>query len=665
MDSTGRYRSWPKWLITICAGVCIVFSENLHATEHKEVLIIQSVGREFRPWNEYAKQIRAELDRQSPWPLDVREHALETARSGDQDPEPLFVAYLEGVYAKRPPDLIVGIGAPAAAFIQRHRQQFFPTTPVLFTAIEQRRVDYSSLTANEAVVATRQDFRALFESFLQLSPDTKIVGVVIGRSPNELFWRDEMKGELNPLKARIEIRFYDQFSLSDILKQTAALPPHSAIFWNQMAVDGAGIAHEGDRALTLIYATANAPIFTHDDAFFGREIIGGPMHSALEGSRAAAAVAIRILNGEKAGDIKTPPTNYAAPKYDWRELQRWGISESRLPPGSEIYFREPTAWDKYRWQALAVLALILLQGATISGLLFERRRRQFAEVQSRQRMSALARANRFATAGELTASIAHEINQPLAAIQTNTETLDLELQSSSPDLVEIKEIVADIRRDQWRASEVIRRLRSLLKRSPFELKDIDLNEVVRDSEQFVSSLSALSVARQVNLITFLTPEPLPIRGDHIQLQQVILNLIVNAIDVMSGAQSAEPKVSARTTRIDGFAEVTIADAGPGIPPDKLKTVFQPFFTTKAEGMGIGLSIARTIVEAHNGQIIAENQAGGGAIFRITLPLAKTHGSASGGQVGASSHIGPKSGASAATRIRPLRWTSCGDRRPLP
>ena len=179
-------------------------------------MIIHSVGREFSPWNEYAKQIRAELDRQSPWPLDIREHALETARSGDLDPEPLFVAYLEGVYAKHPPDLIVGIGAPAAAFIQRHRQQFFPTTPVLFTAIEQRRLKYS-LTQNDAVVAVTLDFRTLFESFLQISPDTKIVAVVNGSSPNELFWRDEIQKELKPLEKRIDIRWYDNLSFQDIL----------------------------------------------------------------------------------------------------------------------------------------------------------------------------------------------------------------------------------------------------------------------------------------------------------------------------------------------------------------------------------------------------------------------------------------------------------------
>ena len=136
-----------------------------HATEHKQVLILHSVGREFRPWNEYAEQMRAEFDKQSPWPLDVREHALELARSGNFNPEPPFVEYLEALYADRWPDLIVAIGAPAAAFIQRHRDQLFPSAPILFTAIDQRRLRSSGLTENEVVVASTLDFRVLFESF--------------------------------------------------------------------------------------------------------------------------------------------------------------------------------------------------------------------------------------------------------------------------------------------------------------------------------------------------------------------------------------------------------------------------------------------------------------------------------------------------------------------
>jgi signal transduction histidine kinase len=607
----------PKWLISICACACLLLSGSLHATEHKAVLILHSVGREFRPWNEYAKQIRAELDRQSPWPLDVREHSLESARSGDPNPELPFVQYLRALYAEHVPDLIVAVGAPAAAFVRRHRQQLFPKAPALFTAIDQRRLQYSDITQNDALVAVRHDFRFLFESFLRISPDTKIVAVVNGDSPNELFWRNEIQKELRPLEGRVDIRWYDNLSFQDILKQTANLPPHSAIFWNTMVVDATGVAYEGDRALTTLYATANAPIFTHDDSFFGREILGGPMLSARVLSKEAGAVAVRLLGGEKPGSIRIEPVGFAKPTYDWRELQRWGISESRLPSDSEVYFREPTAWDKYRTRILFVCALILLQSGMISGLLYERRRRQIAEVQLRQRMTELAHANRFSMAGELAATISHELNQPLGAILINSETLDVILQSPAPNLSELREIVADIRRDDQRASDVIRHLRTLLRKSPLELNDIDLTDPVRETVRF---FSALAVARSVDLNSSVAPIPLAVRGSRVQLQQVILNLIVNALDAMSTIPEDQRKLTVVSARVDKFAEVSVSDTGPGIPPDKLKEIFDPFFSTKEKGMGMGLSIARTIVEAHGGQLTAENRAGRGAMFRMRLPL---------------------------------------------
>jgi C4-dicarboxylate-specific signal transduction histidine kinase len=226
--------------------------------------------------------------------------------------------------------------------------------------------------------------------------------------------------------------------------------------------------------------------------------------------------------------------------------------------------------------------------------------------------------NRFSTAGELTATIAHEINQPLGAILTNIETAEIMVKSPTPDLQEIGEILADIRRDDERASEVIGRLRSLLKKAPFEPKHIDLNDVVRETMQL---LSGLAIAREVGLTNFIAPAPLPVKGDLIQLQQVILNLIVNAMDAMSGMPSADRRITISTARDGNSAELSVLDVGPGIPVGKLKQVFEPFFTTKPQGMGMGLSIARTIVEAHCGWLSAENRAGRGAAFRMRLPLA--------------------------------------------
>jgi len=615
---------WKTWFVTIC--ICAALSafptSSGRTAETKRILLLHSFGLDFRPWGEYSKAIRSELNRQSPWPLDIKDQLLTTARSTDENPEPPFIDYLNALEVKHPSDLIIGIGGPAANFIQRHRDHLFPATPAVLTALEQRRVRSEALTKNDTVIPVVVNYRVVFDNILRLLPNTKQVVVINGASPNEKFWRGELGWELKPYEDRLKLLYFDDTPFETILKKASTLPPNSAIFWHLMNVDAAGVAYEGDSGLKKLFAVANAPIFSYDDGFFGGEVVGGPMHSVLESSEKTAAIAVRILSGETAGDIKTPPVLFATPKYDWRLLQRWGISESRLPPGSAVYFRDPSAWDKYRSEIMAVCALFLLQGAMIFGLLLERRRRQFAEVQSRQRMSELARINRLSTAGELTASIAHEINQPLGAIQANAETMELILKSSSPDIDEMKEIVADIRHDQSRASEVIRRLRSLLRKTPFEVRDIDLNDIVRETEELVSALSAIGVARQVDLRNSITPLPLPIRGDRIQLQQVILNLIMNAVDAMSDIPSAERKVTIRTARDEDLTEISILDAGPGIPRDKIKEVFEPFFTTKAEGMGMGLSIARTIIEAHDGRIWVENHVGGGADFRIQLPLSQ-------------------------------------------
>ena len=258
-----------------------------------------------------------------------------------------------------------------------------------------------------------------------------------------------------------------------------------------------------------------------------------------------------------------------------------------------------------------------MQTALIVVLLNERRRRQFAEAQSRHRLTELAHVIRFSTAGELTASIAHEINQPLGAILSNAETAEEILKSPKPDIAELKEIVQDILQDDRRASEIIRRMRSLLIKAPFELKNLDINEVVRET---VELLTTVDVARKVELVTVTASDALPILGDHIQLQQVILNLIVNGIDAMRNTPRENRVISIRTSRVENFAELSVSDRGPGIPGDKLKEVFEPFYTSKAEGMGMGLSIARTIIEAHQGSISARNQVQGGASFRIKLPI---------------------------------------------
>jgi signal transduction histidine kinase len=616
---------WPVVAARLCVCLLVLAAilpgpaSSAPHWESKRVLVLHSFGRDFRPWSEYALSIKAELKRQSPWPLDIQEHSLLTARLNDLEPEAPFVDYLRSLYQSRPPDIVISIGAPAARFVQKFRTQLFPDTPMVLTAVEQRLVDHAGLTDNDTVVSVHNDFSGFFGSILQVLPDTRTIAVVIGASPLEKFWLDEAKKEAKPFENRVAFVWYADLSFEDILKRAAALPPHTVLFWGLMSVDAAGVVHEGDLALRSLHAVANAPIFSFQEAFFGEDTVGGPMHSIAESSRKTVDATIRILGGEKPGNIKIEPIGFASPKYDWREMQRWGISESNLPPGSAVLFREPSIWKKYSWQMALIAGVILVQGMLIGLLLDERRRRRLAEVESRQRLAELAHVNRYSAAGELTVSIAHELNQPLGSILTNTETAELMLKSSSPNLDEVKEILADIRRDDQRASEVIRRLRSVLKKTPFEVKDIDLNETVRDVVGFVMTLAE---GRHIALKYTSTPTELRIRGDPVQLQQVVLNLIINAMDAISGAQVGKLEIGVTTSRSGAYAEIRVSDTGPGIAVDDLENVFNPFFTTKPQGMGMGLTIVRTIIEAHHGQIVVENPPSGGALFTVRLPVAR-------------------------------------------
>lgn len=617
-------RSWRALGVRLCICLLAILAwpESADSAEHgppRRILLLHSFGREFRPWGEYARSIKAALERQSAYALEIQEHTLLTARFNNPGPEAPFVDYLRSLYQVSPPDIVMSIGAPAARFVQKYRGQLFPGTPLVMTAIEQRLVNREELTDNDTVISVQNDFVVVFGDILKVMPDTQRIAVVIGASPLERFWLEELKRELKPMEGRVAFDWYADLSFEDILKRASALPPHTVLFWGLMSVDAAGVAHDGDLALRSLHAVANAPIFSYQEAFFGRDTIGGPMLSIADSSARTVDAVTRILGGEKPGHIRFEPLRYAPPKYDWREMQRWGIGESSLPRGSEILFREPGVWERYRWQLALTAALILVQAALIGGLLRERRQRRLAEVESRQRLAELAHVNRYSAVGELTTSIAHELNQPLGSILTNTETAELMLKGASPNLDEIREILADIRRDDQRASEVIRRLRSVLRKTPFELRDIELNGTVQEVMGFVADVAA---GRGVTL-SFYAPAGLGlhVRGDPVQLQQVVLNLILNALDAMSETSAGKREVIVLTRRAGQFAEIRVGDTGPGIATGDLETVFNPFFTTKPEGMGMGLAIVRTIVEAHRGTISAENQPLGGALFTVRLPIA--------------------------------------------
>ena len=611
MIKTVSLRGLIVGLVALLAPVSVSAQET---RPHSVLVLDQSDGGTF--YFQLLSGLRDVVATHDDAHVTLYSESLDLSRFGGPAFEEGLKRYLKEKYQDTPIGAVVTVGAATTDMVLKWRDEVWPGLPIVFAMLDEK--DFARIKSPPDVtgVIVQLPLADEIKVARAVVPDLDTIALV-GDTWDGLVVYRNWGGEVASAAAGLKVIEIVGQKLSDIRKQVAELPARSAIIYSAVFSDGEGKYYLPSIALGLIAEKANRPIVVAAETFLGPGGIGGYVLLPRKIGEEAAKLTLRILDGARAAEIP-PVYGGVKPIFNWQQMQRWNVSESSLPDGSEIRFREPTFIEKYRWQSMAIMAALLIQAGLIAFLLHERHLRRDAEVESRNRMSELAHVNRNATAGELSSSIAHELNQPLGSILTNAETAELILKSDNPDLGEIREILADIKRDDQRAGEVIRRLRAFLKRTPFETKDVDLNEIMNEAFKF---LSVQASARNVALYLQTAPGTLRIKGDPVQLQQVVLNLVVNSMDAMAAIPYGRTVIGRTELNGGSTVEISISDSGPGVPPDKLAQVFDPFYTTKDQGMGIGLSIARTIILAHKGQIWAENQSGGGAAFHFTLPLA--------------------------------------------
>jgi signal transduction histidine kinase len=484
--------------------------------------------------------------------------------------------------------------------------------------------------ATEAAVAGLNLAADMTGSIVELNPQEMIATaralvrdlqrvVLLGDPWDDKDIHHDIKRELLAAAGELEVVDLTGLALPEIRRRVAVLPERTAILYMPIFVDGAGNTYLPGDALASIAEVANRPIVVHGETEVSDGAVGGVViRPDLIGTDAAERV-LRIMRGESASNIPLDRVGFTTPVFDWPQLERWRIGPDRLPPGSEIHARPATLWAQYQWQLSVAALAVVVQAALIAGLLLERRRRAGAESDSRRQFAEVAHLNRSAAVGVLSASLGHELNQPLGAMLSNAEAAELLLYANPPDLEKVKAILADIRRDDQRAADVISRLRALMRKTEPEPQLIDVNDVVR---VITDILRAEAASRGVMLSADLDPRPLRARADPVHLQQVVLNLALNGMDAMLSRPAGRRQMNVTTALADAATiKVAVSDSGTGIPPDRLKGIFEPYFTTKRQGMGLGLSIARTIIEQSGGRIWAENRPDGGATFSFTLPVA--------------------------------------------
>jgi signal transduction histidine kinase len=593
--------------------------------EPKRVLLLFAEDQSFPFMMALQQSIKSTLLTQAPASrFEFYNEHLDRMRIPDVAYEAELVRFWQKKYEGRKIDLIFVCVASALDLLSRHPSELFPGVPLVFCVISQQEVSGIHTSLNVTGVWSAPPFRPTMELALRLHPGTRRVMVVTGMGEFDTGLLAIAKRDFDEFEnEKLEVVYLADLTIGELQQRLASLPKQTIVIHLSYSKDRAGVISTGPEIVSKVASASIVPVYGISRTYLSSGIVGGSLISFEDMGVRAAEIGTRILAGESPQNI-APQSVPTALLFDWRQMRRWGVSENSLPPGSIVLYKELSIWELYKWRIVGLLAFCVLQALLIAVLLIERRKRQRAIIERergaeelQKTRNDLAHVARLTAMGEMAASIAHEVNQPLAAIATYGDACVLLLSGDSPNVSKSLEAIDHIIKDSMRASEVVKRIRGLVKKTSHERTPQALNQIIME---MVAVTEADVLTRSIQLELNLAPDLPLVLGDCVELQQVVLNLMLNGIEAMSEVTDRARKLTI-TSSMNGGRQVvvTVRDSGVGLDSEHSKSIFDPFVTTKANGLGLGLSISRTILEVHGGRLWAEPSEGPGASFHFTLP----------------------------------------------
>ncbi|MGC7403145.1 sensor histidine kinase [Pandoraea pneumonica] len=535
---------------------------------------------------------------------------------------PELFALLRKKYEGQHIDLVIAIGNYAAEFARAHHDAIWPGTPVIVTSVPEAWLAMNgAFPSTFVVIPYRIEIEKTLAIAQRLQPDATRLIVIGGSAALDRHFSDEIveAAQMGDRKWGA-IERWEGLPVPELRSRLAKLDKReSAVLYGTQYLDRDGRRYFPFEVVNKIANDAPVPIYGWYANYLIHGAAAGAVYDMEENGRMTGAIAARMLSGDKSRHADmTGPMLPARCMANIAVLKRLGISERSLGPDCK-WLNAPLPPYREYWKEIAVILFVIgAQGFTIFAMLRQRRERRAAEREAATRRADLTRASRIATVGELSASIAHEVGQPLGAILSNVDAADLMMQSAGHNDPELQEILSDVRRDALRANDVIVRLRTLLQKQAITFTPVVFDAVL---ERATALVRPEARRRGIVLRTAFGTHDAEVLADQVQLQQVLLNLAINAMDAMENAEQKDRELTISTRAADDGVELVVADRGIGIAEENFEQLFEAFYTTKERGTGLGLSIVRSIAEAHRGSVAARNRTGKGTEFVLWLPLA--------------------------------------------
>ena len=597
-------------------------SEGLESEEKpapKRILAIFGF-KQAMPFGYYtAESMRETLTSEAPFPIELNIEFADLARYPDETYLAKIVDFYRFKYSKDKFDLVLAIGDETAKMMVEYGDELFGDIPIVIIGSGLDFLAKESKNSNTFFLKWGWDIGKTLEIIQDLLPKTQHLYFISGATISDLSIRNVAREDLSNTRVNFKTTFITDFTATEMLEKIAHLPNNSVIFFLSVIRDINNVGFISRDLMHEVSEKANMPTFGMSDTYLGHGIVGGKLLSPAYQGRRLIRTALKILNDEpikNTGSLKGD--NQVM--FDWRQLKRWSINEKDLPPNSVVKYKEHSIWDAHKGKIIGAISIILSQGLAVIFLLIQRKRRSHAESESRSLRDDLAHISRVMSMGEMATSLAHEVNQPLTAIQSYAQAAQRFLQRQPPEYKEVSNSLEGVVEGSRRAKQVIQRIRMTLDKEPSQRS----TNKVRDLINGVLLLVQGKINEKKIHLKLDIENGLPkVICDQVQLQQVLLNLIINGIDAI-----CEKSVEVRELTVLAYQEqdenvvISVKDSGVGIDENILKQPFDAFYTTKKEGLGMGLSISKSIIEDHGGRLWITKNQDRGVTVSFTVPVSK-------------------------------------------